>query len=126
MIRSDIMISDFSGIMSDYWFLLGKPVIYTKYEFDKRAYDAGDIDEDPWKFKALDEIGIELLEKDFSDIGTLINNGINNDQLAEQIKKAKETAYFNPGHAGEKAAEILLKIHEDLKNGVKRWNIIVV
>ena len=119
MMRSDVMISDFSGIMSDYWFLLGKPVIYTKYEFDKRAYDASDIEEDPWKFRALDEIGIELLEKDFSDIDKIIKNSINNDRLAEKIKEAKETAYFYPGQAGVKAADILLQIHEDLKTEVK-------
>ena len=115
MIRSDIMISDFSGIMSDYWFLLGKPVIYTKYEFDKRAYDASDIEDDPWKFRALDEIGIELLEKNFSDIGRIIDNGINNDQLAEKIQEARETAYSYPGQSGVKAADVLLQIHEDLR-----------
>ena len=115
MIRSDIMISDFSGIMSDYWFLLGKPVMYAKSEFDKRAYDASDVEDEPWKFKALDELGIELLEKDFSDINKIINSSINNDLLLSKIKEAKNTAYYFPGQAGEKAADILLDIHKQLK-----------
>ena len=115
MIRSDIMISDFSGIMSDYWFLLGKPVMYAKSEFDKRAYDASDVEDEPWKFKTLDEIGIELVEKDFSDIEKIINSSIHNEQLLSKIKEAKNTAYFFQGQSGKKAADILLSIHEKLQ-----------
>ena len=114
MMRSDVMISDFSGIMSDYWFLLGKPVIYTKFEFDKRGYDLSDSENEPWKFKMLKTMGIELVKNDFQDIEKLVFKCINDKILEDKIKEAKETAYFYPGHSGEKAADALLKIHAKL------------
>ena len=114
MMRSDVMISDFSGIMSDYWFLLGKPVIFTKFDFDKRSYDAGDVEEDPWKFKMLDEIGIELKENDFNNIKNIISDCINDTILEEKILEAKKTAYFYPGKSGEKVTDVLVKIQSEL------------
>ena len=41
--KSDIMISDFSGIIFDYTFLFDRPVIYVNQGLDLRPYDADDI-----------------------------------------------------------------------------------
>ena len=42
MKKSDIMISDFSGIIYDYTFLCDKPVMYVNADLDLRPYDAYD------------------------------------------------------------------------------------
>ena len=114
MAKSDIMISDFSGIIFDYLFLLGKPVIYTEYSFDKRGYDLSDVENKPWKFKILEEIGTELKEGDFVKISDIINMCLENEVLAEKITKAKNTAYFHQGLAGEKCTDALIEIHSKL------------
>lgn len=114
MSKSDIMISDFSGIIFDYMFLLGRPVLYTSYNFDKRAYDCGDLEEEPWKFKILSEIGIKLTEEDFSSIGEIIREKVKNTGLINKIRQAKETAYFYQGEAGKKTVEALLKIRDEI------------
>ena len=114
MARSDIMISDFSGIISDYLFLFEKPVIYAKYEFDKRAYDLSDSDSEPWKFKMLKDIGIELSEENFSAIHEIINKNIRNSMLKEKVEKARNTAYMYRGLAGKRCADTLIEIQARL------------
>jgi CDP-glycerol glycerophosphotransferase (TagB/SpsB family) len=62
------MISDFSGVIFDYAFLFNRPFLYVNAEFDAKPYDAWDIEEKPWKFRILPEIGTELQESQFSII----------------------------------------------------------
>ena len=114
MMKSDVMISDFSGIIYDYWFLLGKPVIYTEYEFDKRAYDLSDVEDEAWKFKIINEIGIQLGDRDIKTIVEIINGCLNNKLLTEKIIKAKNTAYQHQGDAGKNCADTLISIHSAL------------
>ena len=45
--RSDIMISDFSGVIFDFAMVFDKPVIYADTHFDKAPYDACWLEEEP-------------------------------------------------------------------------------
>jgi len=116
MARSDIMISDFSGIMSDYLFLFSKPVIYTSYEFDKRGYDLSDVEGVPWKFRMLKEAAVEISEENFNDVSAVIKKTIASDVVSRKIEEAKNTAWFYQGKAGEKCADALESIHSNLEN----------
>ena len=106
--ESDIMISDFSGIIFDYVFLFDRPVIYTSHEFDMRPYDADDLDNEPWQFTVLREIGIELRESDFAAIGGIIQKAANSAALSEARKKAKDTAWQRQGEAGAVIADFVI------------------
>jgi CDP-glycerol glycerophosphotransferase (TagB/SpsB family) len=108
MKRADIMISDFSGIIFDYTFLCDKPVMYVNTEMDLRPYDAYDLQKKLWQFEILEKMGIKLEEKDFSRIKEVIQNASDSPVLAEQRKIAKETAWMNIGHAGEKIADYMI------------------
>ena len=114
--KADIMISDFSGIIFDYMFLFSRPVIYTSYNFDKRPYDCSDLEEEPFKFRCIRELGIKLTEKDFLNIKDIILQNINNEELKEKIVQAKNTAWMNQGNAGVKCVDALLDIKEKLTN----------
>ncbi len=116
MARSDIMISDFSGIMSDYLFLFSKPVIYTSYEFDKRGYDLSDVEGIPWKFRMLKEAAVEIGEENFNDVSAIIKKTLASDVVSRKIEEAKNTAWFYQGKAGEKCADALESIHSNLEN----------
>ena len=72
--KSDILVSDFSGVIFDYALVYDKPVIYAPAEFDSSTYDAAWIDDDLWTFKALPTIGKELSEEDFSDMKSVIDS----------------------------------------------------
>ena len=102
LVKSDIMISDFSGIIFDYMFLRDKPVLYVDYDFDLRPYDADDIDHELWQFKIIKEAGIELKEEDFMHITEIIENAKDSESLAAARRKARETAWQYPGEAGKR------------------------
>ena len=116
MHKADIMISDFSGIIFDYMFLFSRPVIYTSYNFDKRPYDCSDLEEEPFKFRCIRELGIKLTEKDFLGIKDIILQNVNNSNLKEKIIQAKNTAWANQGQAGIKCVDALLEIKKELIN----------
>lgn len=117
MKRSDIMISDFSSIIYDYTFLCDRPVIYVNADLDLRIYDAGDLpDQRLWQFETLRRIGIELKEKDFPVIGTVLKNASDSAELKEERRKAKEEAWMFRGEAGERVADFMIAKEEEINS----------
>jgi hypothetical protein len=118
--KSDIMISDFSGIIFDYTFLFDKPVLYVMHGFDLRPYDADDLGENTvdnlWQFRVLKEIGIQLKEEDFASIGEIIKNASDNDELRQTRLKAKNTAWQYQGEAGKRIFDFMTKITDNEAN----------
>lgn len=111
MKKSDIMISDFSGIIFDYTFLCDKPVMYSIGQIDLRAYDAYDINQGKglWQFKVLEKMGIALEESDFGSIRQVIESVKDNPQLAAARKEAKESAWMHQGNAGKEIVDFMVK-----------------
>jgi CDP-glycerol glycerophosphotransferase (TagB/SpsB family) len=108
--KADIMISDFSGIIFDYMFLRGKPVLYVSQNFDLRPYDADDLNHELWQFKTVKEAGIELKEDDFPRITEIIKNARDSETLGMARNKALETAWQYPGEAGKRVFEFMTEI----------------
>lgn len=107
--RSDIMISDFSGIIFDFAFLFDRPFFYVNSDFDARIYDSYDIEESPWKFKILPEIGIELREEEFASIADILQEATKSSRLKQNRENARETAWQYQGRSGEEVANFLLR-----------------
>ena len=111
--KADIMISDFSGIVFDYTFLMDKPLIYIKQGMDIRAYDADDLGDNAvdrlWLFRTLAVIGIELREEHFDAIGEVIKNASDSEFLKEARKKAREEAWQFPGEAGKRISDFMIE-----------------
>jgi hypothetical protein len=114
--KSDMMISDFSGIIFDYMFLFDKPVLYVKQGLDLRPYDADDLEdtatEELWQFKTLRETGIELKEELFDSIGEVIKNASDSRELKKARGKAKDTAWQFQGESGKGVADFMISIME--------------
>ncbi len=108
--RSDIMISDFSGVIFDYAFLFNRPFLYLNSDFDAKPYDAYDIEEQPWKFRILPEIGVELKESDFSRIGNLLLAVSKSKELEENRKTACNAAWEYRGVSGDRVVDFLESI----------------
>ena len=49
--RSDILISDFSGVIFDYTLVFDRPVLYADTSFDKGPYDCWWLEEELWTFR---------------------------------------------------------------------------
>jgi hypothetical protein len=109
LVESDIMISDFSGIIFDYMFLCDRPVLYVSQGIDLRPYDADDIDHELWQFKALKDTGIELKEDDFPRIAEIIKSAGGSVSLKNARNRARETAWQYPTEAGKRIADFMIE-----------------
>ena len=105
--KSDIMLSDFSGVIFDYALVYDKPVIYAPAEFDTSTYDAAWIDDELWTFKVLPTIGKELLEEDFSDMKKVIDECIASTEYQAGRDKAREETWMYPGEGAKRTVDYL-------------------
>ena len=105
--KADVMLSDFSGVIFDYAFLFNKPTIIPSFTFDKRGYDAIELKGETWTFKTLPDISVSIDENNFSNISSIIEDTINNNELKENILRVKNEAYMYRGQAGVRGANIL-------------------
>lgn len=117
MRKSDVMISDFSGIIFDYTFLFDKPVLCVNADMDLRPYDAYDLLEKDhgkkiWEFEKLNSFATELREENFFEIENQIKKISEDKKLFEQRKIAREEGWMYPGEAASKVVDFMVKTVE--------------
>lgn len=118
--RSDILISDFSGVIFDFALIYDKPVIYTNPNFDLSVYDAWWTQEPLWTTTVLPRIGAELTEDKMDSIKELIDTCIEDPRYAEGRKSAKEETWANCMKGAKEVADYLerkLKALAEKKEG---------
>lgn len=115
--RSDIMISDFSGVMFDFALIFDKPLIYTDVQFDPAPYDACWLDEDPWTFRVLPKLGLKLTEDNMGDIGTLIDRCLNDTSFSKGRDEARKETWEYMGEGAERVTNYLVEKHRELTAG---------
>lgn len=120
--RSDLMISDFSGVMYDYFLVYDKPVIYTDTKLDKSPYDSWWLDTPLWNLETLPKIGKLLTEENLPNLKELIDTCITGSDYAEGRRQARAETWEYPGQGAVRAADYLeckLKELSDVGNGKK-------
>lgn len=110
--KSDIMITDFSGVMTDFTAIFDRPLIYADTSFDKSPYDAAWIDGPVWRIAVLDTIGKKLEESDFPRMKEVIDEVLSDDKYAEGRKQYKETIWNCRGEAAKNAVDYLMQFVE--------------
>ncbi|WP_261830568.1 CDP-glycerol glycerophosphotransferase family protein [Inconstantimicrobium mannanitabidum] len=97
--RSDILISDFSGVTFDFALVYDKPIIYADTKFDKAPYDAWWLEEDLWTNTALPRIGMKLTEEKMDSLKEMIDTCLEDPKYAKgRIEVRNETwEYFGEG-----------------------------
>ena len=73
-----------------------------------------DLDEEPWRYKAIREIGTELTKDNFKNIVSIIKNMSNNQQVFDAIQKAKNIAWQKQGESAKNVADFLIKKQKEL------------
>ena len=116
--RSEIMITDFSGVMFDYALIFDRPFIYADIEFDKSPYDAAWLEEDMWTLKILPHIGIPLKEEDFDNIREVIDRTVNDESLEKGRERARKETWANPGEAASRTVDYLT--NSEIREGVRQ------
>jgi hypothetical protein len=112
--RSDILISDFSGVIFDFTLIYDKPVIYTDPRFDTSLYDAWWLKKPLWTASALPRIGRQLTEENMADLKTLIDSCIEDNQYAAGREAVKKETWAHAGEGAVRAADYLIKKYEEL------------
>ena len=105
--RSDILISDFSGVTFDFTLIYDKPMIYTNPNFDLGPYDAWWMDKPLWTATVLPRIGAELTEDKMDNLKELIDTCIEDPRYAEGRRTVKEETWANPGTGAKAVADYL-------------------
>jgi len=114
--RSDILISDFSGVIFDFSLVYDKPVIYTNPQFDLGPYDAWWLKEPLWTISALPRLGRELTEESMANPKELIDACLTDTQYAEGRRQVKAETWEHFGEGAKRTAEYLIQKYEELTN----------
>lgn len=112
--RSDILISDFSGVIFDFTLIYDKPVIYTDPAFDISPYDAWWLKTPLWTVSALPRLGCELTEKNMENLRELIDTCIDDPKYAEGRRQVKKETWEYPGEGAVRVADYLISKYEEL------------
>ena len=111
--KSDIMISDFSGVILDFTLIFDKPVLYSAGELDTSIYDAAWFD----KEEAVDlykKLGIEITEDDFPTLREKILSAISDESLSDARREVRDLAWENRGNAASAVVDYLTAKHREL------------
>ena len=114
--RSDILVSDFSGVVFDFALVYDKPVIYTDPKFDVGPYDAWWLKDPLWTISALPRFGRQLTEESMQNPKELIDSCLLDPQYAEGRAAVKAETWEHFGEGAKQAADYLIKKYEELKN----------
>lgn len=123
--RSDLLISDFSGVIFDYTLVFQRPVIYADTSFDKSPYDAWWTDDELWTFKTLPKIGKQLNKDDLGDLRSVIDSVLNDKSYRDALAAARDETWAYRGQAAERITDYLIEKRSGLLDGAetKRENI---
>lgn len=113
--RSDILISDFSGVIFEFALVYDKPVIYTNPQFDLGLYDAWWLKTPLWTVSALPRIGCELTEENMGNLKELIDTCMTDPGYLEGRHAVKEETWEHCGEGAQRVVDYLLKKYEELE-----------
>ena len=112
--ESDIMISDFSCVMFDYAFLFNRPFLFFKTITNNEMYDMSDLDETPYRYRIMDEIGKQIKEKDINNICNVIEQFRNSKNVRSKIEEIKNTCWMYEGQAAVRAVDFLVEKQKEV------------
>ena len=112
--RSDILISDYSGVIFDFSLVFDRPIIYADTSFDKGPYDAWWLEEEMWTFDTLPRLGMQLTEENCENIGELVDACIHSDAFREGRQAARDETWANIGESVERAVDYLIQKRGEL------------
>lgn len=115
--HSDILISDFSGVIFDYAFIFDKPIIIADYDFDFAPYDCSWLDNKTWTFDTLEKIGRKLNPDEFDKMKEIIDACIDDKGYAEARLQAGLEAWQCRGVGAANIADYLIHKYKELLEG---------
>ncbi len=120
MERSDLLITDFSGIIFDYAFTFNRPIVYADTSFDPIVYDADWLDEDMWSLRVLPKLGIKLEEKDFDNIKEVLTSAMQSEALNKSRDEVRAMCLSHSGESAKLTVDWLIEKEGALAGALKK------
>lgn len=114
LLRSDVLISDLSGIVFDYAFIFEKPVITIDFEYDFIGQEANDLPFELWELGILDKIGKRISADEFINIADLIQGLLTDEHKKNELRELRDLNLYNYRRSGEVIANSLVEIMDKL------------
>jgi len=118
--KSDVLISDFSGVIFDFALIFEKPVIYTNPKFDTSPYDMWWLKRAPWTSSALPRIGHELTKENFSNIKSLVSDCLKNKKLSKSLTEVKKEVWEHVGEGADRTVKYLITKLDEIKKAKEK------
>ena len=112
--RSDIMVSDFSGVIFDFALLHDKPVICAATDWDPAPYDIWWLNIPLWTQTVVSRIGPILSEANMSDLKQLIDDCLISDKYKTGRQSLREEAWTHQGEGAKNIADYLIGKYAEL------------
>ncbi len=113
--NADLLISDWSGIIYDFAFVMEKPVLTMDYVPDLRVYDAYDLSYMPWDFTSSSVIGRKLSLEDVPRIADIVREILAEPEFVDHLRKFRSDNVSNFGCAGPVLAQNIIDIRNSLR-----------
>ena len=112
--RSDILISDFSGVIFDFSLVFDKPVICADTEFDSSPYDAWWLKRLPWGLSVIPRLGAKLTKENRSDLKKMIDDCLEDESFTESRHQVRDEAWAYQGEGTKRVCDYLVAKYEEL------------
>ena len=114
IVDSDILVSDISGIVFDYCFLTGKPVLTMDFKVEKRGFEANDLSYDPWELVVIGDIGRKIGAAEIKDIAAIVRAEAQDSDRTKVIADLKKTYVVNFGNSAAPVVDALRAIQQSV------------
>ena len=114
--RSDLLISDFSGVIFDFALAFDRPIIYTEPSYDKAPYDACWLEDELWTFKVLPRIGRKLGADDLADMKGVIDACLNSPEFQRGRDEARDECWGCRGRSAQATVDYLIAKQAELRD----------
>lgn len=111
--NSDIMISDFSGVLFDFAFVFDRPIMYADVDYDSSPYDAAWMDH-RYMIDCLPQMGRQLKQEEFPQLKSIIDDLIDSKDYSESRNKVREQLWLCEGKSAETITRFLIGRHEEI------------
>ena len=112
MSESDVLVSDLSGIVFDFAFLLERPVLTLAFEPDLRGLDGNDLPWPAWELGVLDIVGRQITLDDLPRLQDIVREVTENPDFSVRLRALRDEAVWSFGRAGSVVADQLVAIRD--------------
>jgi hypothetical protein len=110
MVRSDLLITDLSGVLFDYACLFGRPILLANSDADPGGQEGEDLSGDLWDVQASKELAYALVDEleSLPDLVTRARRSTG--EYRQKAQEFRDRTFYNFGEAGPAAAGNIMSV----------------